>query len=119
MNIPQIKFTRFQYRRTFDSCPYQDVSIPTLGDILEANERLTLAQNNIILRRYEDQYLEKLKELCLHTSLLSQQAVNDFNIWRIQSHGKHLNFDVIGLLETWLRNDSNILNYVKIAGYSF
>ena len=28
-------------------------------------------------------------------------------------------FDIITLSETWLRNDKNLLQYVKIPGYSF
>ena len=31
----------------------------------------------------------------------------------------HHPFDIITLSETWLRNDTNLLQYVQIPGYSF
>ena len=31
----------------------------------------------------------------------------------------HHTFDIITLSETWLRNDTNLLQYVQIPGYSF
>ena len=45
---------------TSESCLYKELPVSSLRDITEGNERLTLARNNISLRRYEDHYLEKL-----------------------------------------------------------
>ena len=73
------------------------------------------------MRRYEDQYLEKNK----NTAHLSAYIISTHNHqWyqhcdEFRFMGGTYNFDEIPLSEMWLRNDSNILNYVKIPGYSF
>ena len=69
-----------------------------------------------------NQHVEALRKLDENRNLLSlvqlntQSMVSSFDEFAIFAN-KH-SFDIIAVTETWLKNDPNLLEYVKIDGYN-
>jgi len=69
---------------------------------------------------YTNKHKEKLNELNKHISIchLNTQSMNS-TFDEFQFMISEMKFDIITLSETWLKNDKNLLEYVKVPGYEF
>lgn len=81
-NIQQItKFTRCQYRRTYEFCLYRELLFSLLRDTTEADERLTIAKINIGFVTLRKLVNGKPTRIHLPRQLMSYQlAIDDINI---------------------------------------
>ena len=112
-----IKNSRKAHEWVCESCHFRE--LPFSG-VREFHEITATSPTKINSVDYENIHISNFKSHGKHLSighLNTQSMVSSFDEFNVmlQEHP----FDILTLSETWLKDDVNLLNYVRIPGYEF